>query len=105
MAPRLTGSGSVREERLTRSMGGAVIASVSGARARMCRAAGRSRAGPEVVTGPVRRGWAMATQPGGGTRFGRRVSVRGEGEAGEAAGVGGVAGIGGSGEAPSFPEG
>src|SRR5439155_21805429 len=76
VAPRLTGSGSVREERLTRSMGGAVIASVSGARARMCRAAGRSPAGPEVVNGPVRRGWAMAKQPGGVTRFGRRAFLR-----------------------------
>src|SRR3989441_5147783 len=105
MAPRLTGSGSVREERLTRAMGGAVIASVSGAGAGMCRAGGRSPAGPEVVNGPVRRGWAMATQPGGVTRFDRRAFLGVAGAATGAAAVGGIPAIVAAQKAPSFPKG
>src|SRR5207249_11352223 len=69
------------------------------------RAAGRSPAGPEVVNGPVRRGWAMATQPGGVTRFDRRAFLRVAGAATGAAAVGGIPAIVAAQKAPSFPKG
>src|SRR5437879_10027166 len=71
----------------------------------MCRAAGRSPAGPEVVNGPVRRGWAMATQPGGVTRLDRRAFLRAAGAATGAAAVGGIPDIVAAQKAPSFPKG
>src|SRR5712692_12021156 len=73
--PRLTGSGSVREGRLTPPMGGVVIASVSEVRARICRAADLSLAGPEAITVQCAGGGAMA-KPGGVTRLDRRAIVR-----------------------------